>query len=172
MKPAAPVTTYRITGESLVLQESQRPSVDEVGDAENGTADEKDEQRDAYEEAVGGDPVEGRAEGDRPCRGGRQHVARFENVTVGRGVADREVEVAENAEPRQKRDRDERRRTPPDRHAHESDPAGDRKQRRQQPEIALLAQLIFLARRHEVPSRVPAEDAEVVAPEIAVRRRQ
>src|SRR5919108_4248007 len=72
--------------------------------------------------------VEGVAEGKRPRRNRREHVARLEDVAVRRGIADREVEVAEQAEAGEKDRGDPRGNAP--RPADQHDPACDREQRR------------------------------------------
>src|SRR3954470_14880132 len=77
-----------------------------------------------------GQPVEREAEGEGPGRCGREHVARLQHVAVRGGIADREVEVAQQAEARQQRHGEPRRRTQGA--AEQEQPAGDGKQRREQ----------------------------------------
>src|SRR4051794_30198773 len=103
-----------------------------------------------------GQPVEREAEGEGPGRCGREHVARLQHVAVRGGIADREVEVAQQAEARQQRHGEPRRRTQGA--AEQQQPAGDRKQRREQAEEALAL-------------AAAAPDAEENAPDVAVPRR-
>src|SRR5438094_8092663 len=160
-----------VTARSLALQEPQWVAVHQEGDAQQRTADGEDYKRCAHEPPTRSDPVECVPERQRPGGRGREHVAGLEDVAVGRGIADREIQVAQEAESRQQRYRQERRRSTPDARRQQGDPACEGEQGWKETELALLPQLVVLTRSGSV-GRVPAEDAKIVAPEIAIGRRQ